>query len=69
MTRALRVLADAGVVARLSGHGIALAAMPPPSIAAVNRRLVEHGIDVHAIGAVEGDLDSIFMDLIGSRAA
>ncbi|MCY0991008.1 ABC transporter ATP-binding protein [Nannocystis sp. ILAH1] len=66
--RALRVLADAGVVARLSGHGIALAAMPPPSIAAVNRRLVEHGIDVHAIGAVEGDLESIFMDLIGAAA-
>ena len=42
---------------------------PPPHIAAINRRLVEHDIDVHGIGADGGDLESIFMDLIGSQAA
>jgi ABC-type multidrug transport system ATPase subunit len=67
--RALRVLADAGVDARAAEHGIVMPAMPPPHIAAINRRLVEQGVEVHAIGAEGGDLESIFMDLIGSRAA
>jgi ABC-2 type transport system ATP-binding protein len=67
--RALRVLADAGVDACADEHGIVMPAMPPPRIAAINRQLVEQGIDVHAIGAGGGDLESIFMDLIGSRAA
>jgi ABC-2 type transport system ATP-binding protein len=66
---ALRVLADAGVAAHAVEYGIVLPAMPPPQIAAINRRLVEHGVEVHAIGAAGGDLESIFMDLIGSRAA
>jgi lantibiotic transport system ATP-binding protein len=67
--RALRVLADAGVDAHSTEQGIVMAAMPPLRIAAINRRLVEQGVEVHAIGAVAGDLESIFMDLIGSRAA
>jgi lantibiotic transport system ATP-binding protein len=66
---ALRVLADAGIAARSTVHGLELPSMPPPHIAAVNRRLVEHGIGVHGIGAGGGDLEAIFMDLIGSRAA
>lgn len=67
--RALRVLLESGIAAESTAHGIVMPAMPPPQIAAVNRRLVEHGIDVHGIGADGGDLESIFMDLIGSRAA
>ncbi|MEO7326024.1 MAG: ABC transporter ATP-binding protein [Dokdonella sp.] len=66
--RALRVLAEAGIDARALARGIVMPPMPPPSIAAINRRLVEHGVEVHAIGAERGDLESIFMDLIGSRA-
>ncbi len=67
--QALRVLAAAGIGAQSTAHGIVLPSMPPPQIAAINRRLVEHGIDVHGIGADGGDLESIFMGLIGSRAA
>jgi len=66
---ALRVLADAGVDAHAGENGIVMPAMPPPRIAAINRRLVEQGVDVHAIGSAGGDLESIFMNLIGSRAA
>ena len=68
-TGALRVLADAGIAAQSTAQGLVLPSMPPPHIAALNRRLVEHGIDVHGIGAGGGDLEAIFMDLIGSRAA
>ncbi|TDR41982.1 ABC-2 type transport system ATP-binding protein [Tahibacter aquaticus] len=66
---ALRLLADAGVPARCGSAGLVLPAMPPPHIAAINRRLVEQGVEVYAIGAQGGDLESIFMNLIGSRAA
>ena len=68
-SHALRVLAAAGVDARSSAYGLVLPAMPPPRIAAINRRLVEQGVEVYAISADGGDLESIFMDLIGSRAA
>jgi hypothetical protein len=63
------VLAEAGVDARPAEHGIVMPAMPAPRIAAINRCLVEQGVDVHAIGTAGGDLESIFMGLIGSRAA
>ncbi|MCQ4163539.1 ABC transporter ATP-binding protein [Tahibacter harae] len=68
-SHALRVLADAGIAAHGSEHGLLLPPMPPPHIAALNRRLVEQGVEVYAIGAEGGDLESIFMNLIGSRAA
>ncbi len=44
-------------------------AMSKQRIAEINRRLVERNIPVHAIGEIGGDLESIFMGLIGSRAA
>jgi ABC-type multidrug transport system ATPase subunit len=66
-SRALRVLAEAGVEARAVPNGIVMPGMAAPHIAAINRRLIEHGIDVHAIGTGGGDLESIFMNMIGSR--
>lgn len=67
--QALRVLAEAGVAAQRAEPGLRLPAMPAARIADVNRRLVERGVPVHAIGATGGDLEAIFMDLIGARAA
>jgi len=67
--RALNVLARGGFPAESKANGIVMPAMPPPRIAAINRHLVEQGIEVHAIGAVGSDLEAIFMDLIGSKAA
>jgi ABC-2 type transport system ATP-binding protein len=65
---ALRVLADAGVDAQRGVDGLLLPAMPSPRIAAINRHLVEQGIAVYGIGAENSDLESIFMNLIGSAA-
>jgi lantibiotic transport system ATP-binding protein len=42
-------------------HGLA-----KDDIAALNRTLVEEGVDVHGIDSKGGDLEAIFMDLIGS---
>lgn len=66
---ALSLLANAGILARLTESGILMPAMPAARIAAINRHLVEQGIGVHTIGTIGGDLESIFMGLIGSKAA
>ena len=34
-------------------------------IAAVNRKLVENGVEVYRIGKIENDLEKIFFDVIG----
>ena len=66
---ALRVLADVGIAARLAGGGIEMPAMPQAQVAQITRRLVEQGVDVHAIGRTDDGLESIFMHMIGGRAA
>jgi ABC-2 type transport system ATP-binding protein len=66
---ALNLLAAADIAARPGDDGILMPPMPAARIAAINRHLVEQGVDVHAIGSTGGDLESIFMNLIGSKAA
>lgn len=63
---AARVVATAGVEARVEDGGLVLPAVADERIAALNRALVEAGLDVYAIGAVRRDLETIFLDLVGS---
>lgn len=62
--RALHVLAADVPAARRHAGGIALPALPPERVAAINRRLVECGIGVHALGTRERDLEAIFMEFV-----
>jgi ABC-2 type transport system ATP-binding protein len=65
---AMRLLAEAGIPVRRADHGLEMPPMPDADIAAANRRLVQHGVAVHAIGVAGGSLEAHFMDLIGSTA-
>ena len=64
--RALRILLDEVPDARMGEGRIVMPAMAPQRIAGLNRRLVEGGLEVHALGTAADDLETIFMDLVGS---
>ena len=63
---AARILANAGVAARAEDGRLVLPALVDDRIAALNRMLVEAHLDVYEVGAVRGDLETIFLDLVGS---
>ena len=63
---ALKLIADEVVEARSADGRIVMPAMSNHDIARLNRRLVERGLDVHEIGVVRSDLESIFLELIES---
>jgi lantibiotic transport system ATP-binding protein len=50
--------------AELIDGELALPALPPERIAAINKQLVERGLDVYEIRAVRNDLETIFLDLV-----
>jgi ABC-2 type transport system ATP-binding protein len=64
--RALRIVSEHIPDARYADGRIVLPAMSSERIASVNRRLVEQGVDVHALGAAANDLEAIFMHMVGS---
>jgi ABC-2 type transport system ATP-binding protein len=61
---ALRVAAAQGWGGSIEEGRLILPALSKDDVARLTRKLVEAGIDVHAIGAARGDLESVFMDLI-----
>jgi ABC-2 type transport system ATP-binding protein len=65
---AAQILERAGVAARVVEGGLALPGLSDARVAALNRLLVEHHLDVYAIGAVRDDLETIFLNLVGSAA-
>jgi len=60
---ALQLLAGNGLDPRIEAGCINLAAAEKPAIADINRKLVQHGLDVYRIATVEDDLETIFMNL------
>jgi len=60
---ALRTIAADGVQARLHDGGIELPPLSHARIAAINRKLTEHQLDVYEIRPVRNDLETIFLDL------
>lgn len=64
---ALQLLAGLHIPARIEGNGISLAAAEKPVLADINRQLVQQGIDVWRIAAVEEDLESVFMNLTNTN--
>lgn len=63
--KAEHVIRGLGVSARLEAGGVAVPALERERVAAVNRTLVQSGIEVYQIGKIESDLEKIFFDVIG----
>ncbi|WP_266170337.1 ABC transporter ATP-binding protein [Dyella subtropica] len=63
--RALRILSADVPDAHIVDGKIVMPAMSNERIASINRRLVGEGVGVHALGALGGDLEAIFMDMVG----
>jgi len=62
--KALELARDLHPEARIEQGRLVLAPMANERVALLNRHLVERGLDVHGIGTVRNDLETIFMDLI-----
>ena len=66
---ALRIVATRVPDAMMVDGQIVLPALAIEEVASINRSLVESGIDVHEIGPIGRDLESIFMDLVSEQSA
>ena len=64
--RALSILVEEVPEARLLDGKITMPGLPNEQLARINRRLVEQGIDVHTLGALECDLETIFMEMVSN---
>ena len=64
--RALAIVAEQVPEARMLDGKIMLPGLSSERLARINRELVEKGIDVHALGMIENDLETIFMDMVGN---
>lgn len=61
---AREIIAGMDIDGTLQADRFIMPVLTPVQIAALNRRLVQHGIDVFEISTVNKDLETIFMDLI-----
>jgi lantibiotic transport system ATP-binding protein len=61
------LLAAAGIDAQRQDGGLRLPVLAPDAVAALNRRLVTHGVDVHELALLRNDLEHIFMGMVESR--
>ncbi|MCB9281303.1 MAG: ATP-binding cassette domain-containing protein [Lewinellaceae bacterium] len=61
--RALNLIREAHPESRVVSDKLLLPALPREAVAAINRKLVEDGIDVFGITTPESDLETIFMHL------
>lgn len=63
--KARRIIDGFGFDAQNGAGQITIPLVEPAEIAALNRKLVESGVDVYRIGKIESDLERIFFDVIG----
>ena len=64
--RALDLLAGEVPEACMRDGRIVLPGLTRERLARINRQLVEQGVDVHMLGSVENDLETIFMDMVSN---
>lgn len=65
-SRAEEILSAAGIGVQPAPAGLRLPLMPPSELAAVNRRLVENGIEVFQLHTIKNDLETIFFEMIAN---
>lgn len=59
-----QIMADFELNARIDSGKVLTPLLEKNQIAAINRRLVENGVEVYKIGKAESDLEKIFFDVI-----
>ncbi len=64
--KAVEILSAHGAAARAANDELTVAFSAPEAVARMNRALSEAGIDVYEINVVRSDLESVFMELIGT---
>jgi hypothetical protein len=64
--RTLQFLSDQVPGARLENGCITMPFVSSGQLARMNRQLMEQGIDVHKLVAVESDLETIFMNMVSN---
>jgi len=64
--RTLQFLSGQFPEARIENGCIAMPCLSSERLARMNRQLVEQGIDVHKLVAVESDLETIFMNMVSN---
>jgi ABC-type multidrug transport system ATPase subunit len=64
--RALQFLSGQVPGARIENGCITMPSLSSERLARINRQLVEQGIDVHRLIAVESDLETIFMNMVSN---
>ncbi len=65
-SKTLQLLLDNNITARVDNEKIVMPVMPKDALAAINRQLVQGGVDVYEITTVKNDLESIFINLINN---
>ena len=63
---ALRLIAEGLIAARLGEDEVILPPLEKEAVAALNRQLTAHGIDVYEIHPLHNDLETIFLNLVGA---
>jgi len=64
--RALQFLSAQVPEARIENGCITMPCLSSERLARMNRQLVEQGIDVYKLVAVQSDLETIFMDMVSN---
>lgn len=64
--KALRIIRDQQLSAGIADGKIALPLLPKEQIAALNRQLLQSGLEVYELTTTRNDLETIFMDLINN---
>ena len=64
--KALRIIGDQQLPGNIIDGKITLPLLPKEQIAAINRQLLQNGLDVYELTTTRNDLETIFMDLINN---
>ncbi|MDQ1611910.1 MAG: lantibiotic transport system ATP-binding protein [Pyrinomonadaceae bacterium] len=62
--KASHIIGEFGLIPRTEAGNIATPILEKETVAAINRKLVQHDIEVYQISRVESDLEKIFFDVI-----
>ncbi|HEY0429503.1 MAG TPA: ABC transporter ATP-binding protein [Pyrinomonadaceae bacterium] len=62
--RALQIINDFGLNARIESGRVAIPVIEKKQIARINQKLVKSKIEIYQIGKIENDLEKIFFDVI-----
>lgn len=63
-SKSLQIIKDFGIISRRESGKIATPILERETVAAINRKLVQSGVEVYQISRIENDLEKIFFDVI-----